>query len=157
MTPRDEAINWRLLRLSLPNTPGLRDVPALEAKLRQLEAMAGEPVVFRMLDGDDTGAAVYEIGRGDDVRTVTSLKRGIFAMWRLLDSREPLDPVEIARPGARKPATTVYQAIRGEACDEFARWGMRDLCDATAWCTTRRGMLLLRLPINAPTFITGKK
>lgn len=153
LSPND----WKKVRMALPNIPGLHDPVAIDAALRRLEVEASPPVVFRMLDGDDTGAAIYEIGRGNDVRTVTSRKRGVFALWRLLDSGEPLDPVEVARPDARRPAATVYQAIKGEACDEFKRWGMPELVTASAWCCTRRGLLVLHLPYSAPTFITGEK
>lgn len=151
LSPRD----WRLIRLALPSIPGLDDPAAIEARLRRLEAETREPVVFRLVGDDGADGLLYEIGRGDDVRTVNSRLRGVWAVWCMLDDPgEPFNPADLSKPGARTPVASARKMIRKKAVEQFEAWGQMELKAAALACSTHGDVVHMQLPANAPRFVT---
>jgi hypothetical protein len=147
--------DWKLVRMALPGIAGLRDAAAIAARLHELEAEAREPVVFRLVGDDGAEGLLYEIGRGDDVRTVTSRLRGVWAVWCMLDDPgEPFSPVHLTKPGALAPVASVRKMIRKQAAEQFEAWGQLDLRAAALSCSTHGDVVRMQLPGNAPRFVT---
>ncbi len=154
VTQQDQVRALNVALFSVENMPGLANIPGgatyLRTELQRLKARAAAPVVFRHL-----GNGAYQVGRGDEVRMVASRCSGVRAVWALLSRRDkPLPVDEIASPGAKHAADVARRAIRSTAAAEFTAWGIPELAAAAHNCHVIEGMVWLRLPGNAPTYLT---
>lgn len=154
VTPQDQIRALNVALFSVENMPGLANIPGgasyLRTELQRLKARAAAPVVFRHL-----GNGAYQVGRGDEVRMVTSRCSGVRAVWSLLSRPgKPLPVEEIASPDAKHAADVARRAIRSTATAEFTAWALPELATAARNCHVVDGMVWLRLPGNAPTYLT---
>lgn len=159
LSPQDQARVLNALLHNLGNTPGLGNIRGGAAFARELllrmKAQAAAPVVFRYRGEDAAGRAVYDVGRGDEVRTVTTGKRGVFTVWWLLaNPGQAWDPAMLSRPDARTPADSARTMVRVGAARQFEAWGMPELVAAANACRKRGQHMHMERPHNAPPVVT---
>ncbi len=158
VTPRDQTRVIDALLHNLGNIPGLLNIRGGEeharALLQRLRVQGAAPVVFRYC-GEEAGRAVYEIGRGDTVRRVTTGKRGVFTVWWLLDNPgQAWDAGALSRPDATTAADSARIMVRKGAAQQFEAWDMPELVAAAHACHKDGDHMHIDRPHNAPTVVT---
>jgi len=158
MTPQDQSRVIDALLNNLGNIPGLLNIRGGEdharALLQRLKVQGSTPIVFRYC-GDEVGRAVYEIGRGDAVRRVTTGKRGVFTVWWLLDNPGQVwDACALSRPDATTAADSARTMVRRVAALQFEAWDMPELVAAAHACHKVGDHMHMDRPHNAPMVVT---
>jgi hypothetical protein len=157
--PSDWVRALRIVEAQVDNLAGLANIPgaadSLRALCRRELASARAPVVFRYLGEDDAMRAVYEVGRGDEVRRVTTRKRGVFTVWWLLHNPgDAWKPEHLSRPGALTPADSARTMVRDIAAKQFMAWGMPELAAAAKACHKCGEHMHMERPHDALQVIT---